>query len=64
MADGYEAIASAAVKRVPAVDGYDHKAWAKRLMERHENGERLSVVQIAAYREALRIKIDPEQEAA
>ena len=62
MAARYESMASAAVKRVTAVDGYDHKAWAKRLRDRHESGEKLSAVQIAAYREALRIKIDPEQQ--
>ena len=31
----------------------DHKAWAKRLKDKHEKGEQLSVIQIKAYKEAL-----------
>ena len=32
----------------------DHKAWAKRLRDREANGEHLSSIQKAAWREALR----------
>ena len=46
-------------------DKRDHKAWAKRLQSRHAAGEKLSVMQINSYREALFITPDEEhQEAA
>lgn len=31
----------------------DHRRWAKRLAERHKNGEKLSLIQIKMYKEAL-----------
>lgn len=31
----------------------DHKRWAKKLRDRHANGEKLSVIQIKMYKEAL-----------
>jgi hypothetical protein len=34
----------------------DHKAWAKRLKAGHENGMKLNLVQVNAYRTALDIK--------
>ena len=39
------------VKDAFAID--DHKAWAYRLKQRHDNGEPLSPMQIKAYKEAL-----------
>lgn len=33
----------------------DHKRWAKKLKERHEKGDKLSVIQIKLYKEALEI---------
>lgn len=36
-------------------DTIDHKRWAKRLKERHENGEILSPYQINCYRTALNL---------
>jgi hypothetical protein len=37
-------------------DGRDHKAWAKKLKERHESGELLSLLQVKSYQEALSTK--------
>jgi hypothetical protein len=34
-------------------DERDHKAWAKKLKSRHEAGEKLSLIQVEAYKEAL-----------
>lgn len=34
----------------------DHKLWAKRLNERHQNGEKLNLIQVNAYRKALDIR--------
>lgn len=34
----------------------DHKLWAKRLKERHQKGEKLNLVQVSAYRNALDIR--------
>lgn len=31
----------------------DHRRWAKKLAERHKNGEKLSLIQIKMYKEAL-----------
>ncbi len=33
----------------------DHKRWAKKLRDRHANGEKLSVIQIKFYKEALNL---------
>lgn len=35
--------------------GYDHKAWARRLKNRHTEGDKLSVFQVESYRAALRL---------
>jgi hypothetical protein len=37
----------------PVTDNVDHKRWAKKLKQRHERGENLSMFQIKCYREAL-----------
>lgn len=50
-----EVIAKAA-NRLTNIDRRDHTDWAKRLQARHEAGEKLSVQQIGAYREALGIR--------
>jgi len=47
-----EIIAKAA-DRMTKTDTRDHKLWAKRLKERHEAGEALSIIQRNAYQEAL-----------
>ena len=51
-----EAAKSAA--KVISKDRRDHKAWAKKLKERHEAGEILSLTQVNAYREALEVQDD------
>jgi len=38
-----------------AVHGVDHKAWAKRLIDRHEAGDRLNPTTLRFAREALRM---------
>ena len=35
--------------------GYDHKTWARRLKNRHTEGDKLSVFQVESYRAALRM---------
>jgi hypothetical protein len=47
-----EIIAKAA-DRMTVTDKRDHKSWAKKLKERHEAGEVLSLSQVRAYQEAL-----------
>jgi hypothetical protein len=39
----------------PQTDNVDHKRWAKKLQQRHENGENLSMFQIKCYRDALEL---------
>lgn len=51
--DGYANFASAFSSHQ---DAKDHKAWAKRLKQREEDGEVLSQIQRDAWREALGIK--------
>lgn len=48
--------ASAFKANVDERGAVDHKRWAKRLKERHDKGEKLNLVQICAYREALDIR--------
>lgn len=40
-----------------AVGGYDHKAWARRLIGRHEAGEKLKPYTLRCAQEALRMPI-------
>lgn len=39
-----------------SVGTYDPKAWAKKLKERHESGEKLNLIQIEKYQKALGIQ--------
>jgi hypothetical protein len=39
----------------PKSDNADHRRWAKKLKERHEKGENLSIIQITSYKKALEI---------
>lgn len=39
------------------VSSIDHKAWAKRLMARHDAGEKLKPIQLRFAREALRLNL-------
>lgn len=48
--------ASESIRRAPS---HDFKAWAKKLKERDEAGETLSLIQVQAYREALAEKSEP-----
>lgn len=45
-------------------DKRDHKAWAKRLQKREEAGEKLTVIQRNAWREALGVIDDEQQQEA
>lgn len=44
-----------AAERMTKADSRDHLEWAKKLKERHESGEALSLIQVNAYKEALGI---------
>jgi len=58
------AYAAKAASKAITKDKRDHKEWAKKLKERHADGEALSLVQIDAYREALtESEDDPQVEA-
>lgn len=52
------------VAKVIVKDRRDHKEWAKKLKERHEAGEILSLIQVNAYQEALADVYEPAQDLA
>ena len=59
-----DALIKKAAERMTKIDRRDHKEWAKRLKERHEAGEILSLIQVNAYQEALADDYEPAQELA
>jgi hypothetical protein len=44
------------LENIKAAERVDHKAWAKRLKQRHESGEKLNMNQVRCFRNALGIE--------
>lgn len=51
------------LRKQVAASGWDHKAWARRIVARHQAGDRIRPVSLRMAQDALRAHLAPEGEA-